>query len=117
MVLILQDIANHQVHALRPYLWTCAPQHELSAFHNTLAQLGRTLQTSKTRDWIKASSRRILAGTEPKERLHLIGRCICGDNTELMVRTVAEGFVELVFEDRSTDVWPPAGRFSREGNP
>jgi hypothetical protein len=100
--LIRQDIANHQVHALRPYLWTCAAQHELSAFHAHLASTRKTIASSATRKWVRSSSIRVLTRASPQERPHLVGTCPCrlGNNTELVLRAVADGFVDLVFGEQ-----------------
>ncbi|KAK4683605.1 hypothetical protein P7C73_g6632, partial [Tremellales sp. Uapishka_1] len=95
------DIANHQVHALRPYLWTTAIQHETMAFQSILASSGKTAETSVTRDWLRAQSKRILAASEPSERVHLTGTCSCKSNMELVMRSLAEGFTQVVFDDET----------------
>jgi len=99
-----QDICNHQVHALRPYLWNSALQCELSAFHALLAQTQVSLETSITRKWIRAASRRVLASMQPSERNRLIRR-----RRELALCSNVDGFVDLVSADWSSDspIWPP----------
>ncbi|WVQ68861.1 uncharacterized protein L199_007070 [Kwoniella botswanensis] len=103
------DIANHQVHALRPYLWDNANQYEYNAFQALLAQNKVTLETSKTRQWINAASRQVLSAAEPRLRTHLIGRCDCKNNMELVIRSLTSGFLDLVCGpwDRDRTSWPP----------
>ncbi|WWC87293.1 uncharacterized protein L201_002181 [Kwoniella dendrophila CBS 6074] len=103
------DIANHQVHALRPYLWDNANQYEYNAFQTLLAQNKVTLESSKTRQWINSASRQVLSAAEPRLRTHLIGRCDCKNNMELVVRSLTNGFLDLVFDewDPETGTWPP----------
>ncbi|WVW78870.1 hypothetical protein I302_100833 [Kwoniella bestiolae CBS 10118] len=103
------DIANHQVHALRPYLWDNANQYEYNAFQALLVRNKVTLETSKTRQWINAASRRVLAAAEPQLRTHLIGRCDCKTNMELVIRSLTTGFMDLVFGhwDLGSTSWPP----------
>ncbi|WWC67548.1 uncharacterized protein I206_101457 [Kwoniella pini CBS 10737] len=103
------DIANHQVHALRPYLWDNANQHEYSAFQSILAHNSTTPENSITRQWINSASRKVLFAAEPRIRPHLIGKCDCKNNKELVIRSLATGFIELVFEqwDSEKSIWPP----------
>ncbi|WWD21957.1 hypothetical protein CI109_106445 [Kwoniella shandongensis] len=103
------DIANHQVHALRPYLWEHANTYEFAAFQGLLVHSQKSLESSQTRDWINAASRRVLTAAEPKVRSHLIGKCGCRTSNELVVRALSEGFMDLVFGEWSTgEKWPPA---------
>ncbi|WVF70181.1 hypothetical protein IAT40_004969 [Kwoniella sp. CBS 6097] len=103
------DIANHQVHALRPYLWDNANQYEFAAFQNVLASAKLPILESETRLWINAASRQVLASAEPQYRPHLIGRCVCKNNMELVHRSVVGGFLDLVFADwiPESASWPP----------
>ncbi|KAL7423391.1 Protein SOSEKI 1 [Cryptotrichosporon argae] len=103
------DIANHQVHALRPMLWHQGEQNEFVTFQNYLAATGRTVDTSKTRAWLRAASTRVLTRTPPDYRSHLTGRCACKCRSELAARALAEGFAELAFGDwvEEHEVWPP----------
>ncbi|WWD08070.1 hypothetical protein V865_006180 [Kwoniella europaea PYCC6329] len=98
------DIANHQ-----PYLWDNANQYEYNAFQALLAQNKVTLETSKTRQWINAASRQVLSAAEPRLRTHLIGRCDCKNNMELVIRSLTSGFLDLVCGpwDRDRTSWPP----------
>ncbi|WWC59066.1 uncharacterized protein I303_101613 [Kwoniella dejecticola CBS 10117] len=103
------DIANHQVHALRPYLWDNANQHEYNAFQALLAHNKVAIETSKTRQWINSASRQVLSAAEPRIRPHLIGRCDCKNNMELVVRSLAAGFMGLVCDQwNENSTWPPA---------
>ncbi|KAK8846649.1 hypothetical protein IAR55_005736 [Kwoniella newhampshirensis] len=103
------DIANHQVHALRPYLWEHANTYEFAAFQSSLTLSQKSLETSQTRNWLNAASRRVLAASEPRTRSHLIGKCACRTNNELVMRALSDGFTELVFGQWQTgDQWPPA---------
>ncbi|WRT65165.1 uncharacterized protein IL334_002108 [Kwoniella shivajii] len=103
------DIANHQVHALRPYLWDNANQYEYNAFQSLLLQNNLALDSSKTRQWIYAASRQVLSASEPRIRTHLIGRCDCKSNMELVIRSLVSGFMDLVFDRWNADIqaWPP----------
>ncbi|WVR04319.1 hypothetical protein IAU60_001319 [Kwoniella sp. DSM 27419] len=104
------DIANHQVHALRPFLWENASQFEYAAFQQTLAQQRVLLTESRTRKWIHEASRNVLANASPSIRTHLIGRCTCKNTMELGIRSVVSGFLKLVFPEQKTTVgssWPP----------
>ncbi|ODN96511.1 hypothetical protein L198_04225 [Cryptococcus wingfieldii CBS 7118] len=102
------DIANHQVHSLRPYLWQNAGAHEYAAFEETLLASRSTFATSKTRRWINQASLRMLKAASPAERTHLIGKCACGNANELAARSVLDGFLELVFEQKCGEGrWPP----------
>nr|ODN86048.1 hypothetical protein L203_04549 [Cryptococcus depauperatus CBS 7841] len=103
------DIANHQVHSLRPYLWQYAGLQEYSSFEEGLRIKGRDLSTSSTRLWIYNASLRVLKTSEPHERNHMIGKCICRDTTELATRSLVEGFLGLVFTYKIPDGsnWPP----------
>ncbi|WVQ83961.1 hypothetical protein IAT38_006106 [Cryptococcus sp. DSM 104549] len=113
------DIANHQVHALRPFLWEHASSYEYAAFQRTLASTCKAISLSKTHNWIKSSSRRILMSTPPEERLHLVGGCACGETVDLSIKSLSDGFMELVMQDWVTADrrWPPVvHRKSRSGN-
>ncbi|WVQ76693.1 hypothetical protein IAR50_006367 [Cryptococcus sp. DSM 104548] len=102
------DIANHQVHSLRPYLWQNAGAHEYAAFEDTLRASHTTCATSKTRQWIHQASLRMLKAAPPSERTHLIGKCACGSTGELAGRAVVDGFLELVFaQEDGEGRWPP----------
>ncbi|OCF38891.1 hypothetical protein I317_07340 [Kwoniella heveanensis CBS 569] len=103
------DIANHQVHALRPYLWDNANQHEFIAFQNMLTSANVPITQSKTRRWINVASRQVLSSSVPHYRPHLIGRCICKNNMELVHRSLVGGFLDLVFADWTPEPssWPP----------
>lgn len=73
--------------------------------------LGDTyLERSQTRTWLHNASKRVIAYTPHVHRLHLLGRCACANTSELVVRSTAEGIVDLVFAriDPSVDVrlWP-----------
>ncbi|ORX36169.1 T-complex protein 11-domain-containing protein [Kockovaella imperatae] len=92
------DIANHQVHTLRPHLWKTAVKDELSAF----AIFVPSLSTSVTRKWIRDASMRVLSSTSPSERSELLK-----SRFELVSRSLAEGFMDLVFSDFSPVSWPP----------
>lgn len=51
---------------------------------------------------MRTSSLRVLSRAAPQERLHLVGNCPCrlGDNTELVLRSAADGFAAIVFGDQ-----------------
>ena len=101
----LQDIANHQVHALRPYLWKAAVSHEMAAFRACLASAKIQLDESFSKRWIRDASQRVLMGIHPRDRVDLLA---C--RSELVYRSLAEGFVDLVFANWATlsdEVWPP----------
>jgi hypothetical protein len=106
---------------LRPYLWSCATQYELSAFHAFLASSSILLPSSSTRAWVRASSLRVVARASPAERTHLVGNCPCrlGDNTELVLRSAADGFVALIFGDQGwkTGEGKAGGRWQAFLNP
>lgn len=104
------DIANHQVQSLKGMLWQQAEQNEMTTFINYLIAAGRTLETSKTYAWINAASKRVAMSTSPRERRHLLAQCGCGSNTEFVIRSLTEGFVQLVFGDwiECNEPWPPA---------
>lgn len=103
-----QDIANHQVHALRPQLWKAAPEHEHASFRRLLDRTNVTLEESLTHSWIRSASQHVLVQTAPPKRTHLIGNCPCGDRTELVVRSVSRGFMQLVFHHWPVQpTWPP----------
>ena len=97
-------MCNHQIHAVRPYLWGSANACELSAFHSFLTQSHLKLETSITRIWLRNASRRILASTQPSERKALIIR-----RDQLAMRSLVDGFVDLVFCDWNSgdEAWPP----------
>ncbi|WVQ97695.1 hypothetical protein IAU59_004809 [Kwoniella sp. CBS 9459] len=103
------DIANHQVHALRPYLWDNANQYEFAAFQNMLGSAKVPIVESRTRQWINSASRQVLASAAPQYRPHLIGRCVCKNNMELVHRSLVGGFLDLVFADWTSGsaTWPP----------
>ena len=94
-----QDIANHQVHTLRPHLWKTAVKDELAAFSHHLA--GTPLLTSLTRTWIREASMRVLSAAPPRDRATLLST-----RTELVFRSLAEGFVDLVLANFACS-WPP----------
>lgn len=104
------DIANHQVQSLKGMLWQQAEQNEMTTFIHYLCAAERTLETSKTYAWINSASKRVALTTPPRERRHLMGQCACSDNTEFVIRSLADGFAELVFGDwvEADEVWPPA---------
>lgn len=106
-MLIAQDIANHQVHALRPYLWTCAPQYEIANFNSLLVQTNTPIVHSQMRDWIRAASLSVLSLAQPAARTHLIGQCPCANRGELVLRSVALGFTRLAFSKWPVAAWPP----------
>ena len=98
------DIANHQVHTLRPHLWKSAVKDELSAFNHFLHSSNVTSATSLTRRWIRQASLRILSAASPHERQRVIAA-----QSALVFRSLPEGFMELVFSDFSStsSIWPP----------
>lgn len=107
-----QDIANHQVHALRPYLWQAAAQHELVVFRSSLNGAGIELRKSITQRWIRDASVRIVKGLSPPQRSALMS-----NRPELIVRSLAEGVMELVSADWRTpgSPWPPVVPHRRIG--
>lgn len=62
--------------------------------------------SSVTKTWIRAASMRVLAEAEPNQRTHLIGSCPCKDRSELVLRSVVDGFIKLVFSEWK-GAWPP----------
>jgi hypothetical protein len=102
----IQDIANHQVQALRPRLWDAAPEHERFVFHQRTKS--KPINQSDTFKWIHSASQHVLKQTAPADRAHLTARCGCGDNGELVIRAVAHGCIDLVFHhERVEYAWPP----------
>ena len=95
----LQDIANHQVHAIRPYMAQSAVESEWAAFTNHLSSVRVSVLESYTQTWIRTASQRVLLASVPAERIRLIGQPGSGPNTELVLRSFAEGWVQLVFAD------------------
>lgn len=112
------DIANHQVQALKGVLWQQAEQNEMTTFINYLVAAGRNLETSKTYAWINAASKRVAMATSPRERRHIMGQCVCANNTEFVIRSLADGVVDLVFGDwvEKHEPWPPVVPSRRPGN-
>lgn len=113
------DIANHQVQSLKGMLWQQAEQNEMTTFINYLIAAQRTLETSKTHAWIHAASKRVALATAPRERRHIMGQCACSGNTEFVIRSLADGFIELVFSDwvENDEMWPPIVPSRRPGTP
>lgn len=113
------DIANHQVQSLKGMLWQQAEQNEMTTFIHYLLAAERTLETSKTFAWINAASKRVALATPPRERRHIMGQCACSGNTEFVIRSLGDGFVELVFGDwvEDSEVWPPIVPSRRLGTP
>lgn len=113
------DIANHQVQSLKGVLWQQAEQNEMTTFINYLVAAHRTLETSKTYGWINAASKRVAMATSPRERRHIMGQCDCSSNTEFVIRSLSDGFIDLVFGDwvESSEVWPPIVPSRRPGTP
>ncbi|CAK9784331.1 hypothetical protein CC85DRAFT_291709 [Cutaneotrichosporon oleaginosum] len=103
------DIANHQVQSLKNLLWQQAEHNEMGTFLNYLAAAKRSLESSKTFAWIHAASKRVAIAAMPQERRHLMAQCACGVNSELAIRSLADGFIDLVYGDwvEDTEVWPP----------
>ncbi|GMK57382.1 hypothetical protein CspeluHIS016_0402160 [Cutaneotrichosporon spelunceum] len=103
------DIANHQVQSLKGMLWQQAEQNEMATFINYLAAAKRTLEGCKSYTWINSASRRVALATLPRERRHLMGQCNCSGNTEFVIRSLADGFIDLVFGDwvEDDEAWPP----------
>ncbi|EIW68564.1 hypothetical protein TREMEDRAFT_63030 [Tremella mesenterica DSM 1558] len=104
------DIANHQVHAIRPYLARSAVVADWQAFQHNLRTLGRPISQSTTQTWIRAASQRVLMSSEPSHRLHFLGKCECRNNIDFVIRSLAEGLNELVFSEShlpTFSFWPP----------
>lgn len=100
---------NHQIRAMRPFLWREAPLNEMAAFHETLAVRGLTLQTSRTQAWIRSASERVLRRAPAAQRVHLLGKCTCARRSDFAAETMAEAFIELVMADWTGDAaWPPS---------
>lgn len=94
---------------MRPYLWREAPLNEMASFHQALASKSLSLQTSKTRGWIRAASERVLRRAPASQRIHLLGKCSCARRSDLAAETMAEAFIELVMADWTGDsAWPPS---------
>ena len=108
------DIANHQVHTLRPHLWKSALKDELSAFNHSLGSSHVALENSLTRRWIHEASVRVLSKITPSERRRLMDA-----RPELVFRSLGEGFMELVFSDFSSastcSSWPPVVQSRMQG--
>lgn len=113
------DIANHQVQSLKGMLWQQAEQNEMATFINYLAAAKRTLEGSKSYAWINAASKRVALATMPRERRHLMGQCACSGNTEFVIRSLVDGFIDLVYGDwvEDEEAWPPIVPSRRPGVP
>ncbi|BEI94190.1 uncharacterized protein CcaverHIS019_0606490 [Cutaneotrichosporon cavernicola] len=113
------DIANHQVQSLKGMLWQQAEQNEMATFINYLAAAKRTLEGSKSYAWINSASKRVALATMPRHRRHLMGQCTCSGNTEFVIRSLADGFIDLVFGDwvEDDEAWPPIVPSRRPGLP
>lgn len=113
------DIANHQVQSLKGMLWQQAEQNEMTTFIHYLVAAGRKLESSKTYAWINAASKRVAMTTAPRARRHLMGQCSCSSNTEFVIRSLTEGFIDLVFGDwvEDSEAWPPVVPSRCPGSP
>jgi hypothetical protein len=99
-------------------LWQQAEQNEMTTFINYLVAANRTLESSKTYAWINAASKRVAVATSPRERRHLMGQCACASPTEFGIRSLANGFIDLVFGNwaEESEIWPPVVPSRRPGS-
>jgi hypothetical protein len=89
----------------------------MTTFINYLVAAHRTLETSKTFAWINAASKRVAMATPPRERRHLMSLCACASPTEFAIRSLSDGFIDLVFGNwyEDSEPWPPVVHSRRQG--
>lgn len=99
-----QDIANHQLQTLRPFLIETSSQFELKAFHR---RQGASVRL--TREWLKTAHQHLLASeTLPHPTLPSSSLSYRSLNRTLQAYlSVLKGFTELIFD-------PPSPKSSSE---
>jgi hypothetical protein len=95
-----QDIANHQLQTLRPFLIDSSGQYELKAFKS---RKGSSSSLDLTREWIESSHRQLLASPTLTHPSFPSGSLDYGSlsHTQKAYVSVLKGFTDLVFNPPS----------------
>lgn len=91
----MQDIANHQLRSLRPYLLQTALEFELKSFSDFTSRSTSSTSFDRTRAWLTAAATIVSSKLQPRS----LGKAA------LVERSVSEGILELIF--RPSDASPP----------